>query len=156
MKTMKKWNYVISAVMAVLGIAIIAASSSFKTFLSSGDPGPGFWPMLLGGIIVLCSILLIITNMVSSKTEEKKEVVFWSPAHGRVYKMMGAALLFCMTMYLLGFYIAMLIFMPISMKLMGMDDDRIMVGITIGTLVIIFVAFQIGLKTAMPAPIFWR
>lgn len=156
MKTMKKWNYVVSAVMAVLGILIITASLSFKTFLPSGDPGPGFWPMLIGGIIVLCSILLTVTSKTNAAAEEKKTVSFWSPAHVRVYKMMAASVVFCLAMYFLGFYVAMIIFIPIAMKLMGTESDKTIVLTTVFMVLFIFAAFQIGLKTTLPAPIFSR
>ncbi len=153
---MKKWNYVVSAVMTILGIAMIAMSLPFKFFLSSGDPGPGFWPTLLGSALVVCSILLAVMSTISAAKEEEKEVIFSSPAHTRVYKMMAVAVLFCVAMYVFGFYIAMMIFMPLAMKLMGTESDKTITITTFCTLVAIFVAFQIGLKTSLPAPIFWR
>lgn len=156
MGKMRKWNRVVAAVTAVVGIAIMIMSLRFNFFLSSGDPGPGFWPMILGALMILCSIILVVNSLISKNKQLDEVVVFWSPAHARVYKMMGVIVLFCIALYVLGFYVAMLIFIPVAMKLMGTKSDKEILIVTLSTLVIIFVAFQIGLKTTLPAPIFWR
>lgn len=156
MGKMRKWNRVVAAVTAVVGIAIIAMSLKFKFFLSSGDPGPGFWPAILGSLMVLCSIILVVNSLTSKSEQLEEKVVFWSPAHARVYKMMAVILMFCVVMYILGFYVAMILFIPVAMKLMGTENDKEVVIVTLSSVLIIFVAFQIGLKTTLPAPIFWR
>ncbi len=156
MKSIRIWNRVVAAVSAVIGIAIIAKASTLKMFLSSGDPGPGFWPLVIGSIVVLCSVVLVVDSMISKNEKLEKVLSFWSPAHARVYKMMTITVLFFAVMYVLGFYIAMIIFMPMAMKLMGTESDKLVVIITACSVVVIFVAFQIGLKTILPAPIFWR
>lgn len=156
MRTMRKWNYIVSIIMAILGVAILAVALSFRMFLKSGDPGPGFWPVLLGIALVFCSMLLAVLSTVHKEKEEAKEVIFMSPAHARVYKMIFITILFCVALYILGFYIALLIFLPLAMKLMGTKSEKTILVTTVCTLIFIFVAFQIGLKTTMPAPVFFR
>lgn len=156
MRTMKYWNYIIALITLIAGIAIILASLRFAFFLSSGDPGPGFWPMVLGSVLILCALLLAGSNIFFPERAQKIELTFSSPAHLRVYALMAAAAVFCVVLYVLGFYIAMLVFMPLCMKIMGMKKDGLITIISLCTLVCIFLAFQIGLKTQIPGPIFWR
>ena len=60
MGNMKKANYIISAIMFLVGIGIVALASSLKIKLGEGDPGAGFWPMLLGALIIVFSAVLLI------------------------------------------------------------------------------------------------
>ena len=52
MGNMKKANYIISVIMLLVGVGVVALASSLKIKIGEGDPGAGFWPMMLGILII--------------------------------------------------------------------------------------------------------
>ena len=73
MGNMKKANYIISAIMFLVGIGIVALASSLKIKLGEGDPGAGFWPMLLGALIIVFSAVLLISTIKNKKKLEEHQ-----------------------------------------------------------------------------------
>ncbi len=156
MDNMKKWNYVISGVAGIIGAVIIFLASKFPIKLGSGDPGAGFWPTILGGILILLAVILVIMTAKNSKKEEEKKVLLHLPANKRVYVTMLLIVGFCALLYFLGFHIAVLCFIPVFMTLMQVKSKKTIVLTTVLTVVAIHVVFSICLKTPLPEPIFMR
>ncbi|MGD8114462.1 MAG: tripartite tricarboxylate transporter TctB family protein, partial [Sphaerochaetaceae bacterium] len=102
MKSMCWWNVVVSAVFTLLGISFILLSRNFPVDLGTGDPGSGFWPSMLGMILIFLSVLLLIESFFSRHIREKK-IDLSSHEHKIVYIVMGVSVLFCISTYLLGF-----------------------------------------------------
>ena len=94
MGNMKKANYIISAIMFLVGIGIVALASSLKIKLGEGDPGAGFWPMLLGALIIVFSAVLLISTIKNKKKLEEKTFTISTPANIRVYILFGVIILF--------------------------------------------------------------
>ena len=64
MVNMKKCNYVISAVAAVLGVAIWALSAGLGIgFKEEGGISAGTWPAITGGIMVVYCLLLNVLGL---------------------------------------------------------------------------------------------
>ena len=59
MGNMKKANYIISVIMLWVGVGVVALASSLKIKIGEGDPGAGFWPMMLGILIIVFSVCLL-------------------------------------------------------------------------------------------------
>ena len=70
MGNMKKANYIISVIMLLVGVGVVALASSLKIKIGEGDPGAGFWPMMLGILIIVFSVCLLISTI---KNKEKLE-----------------------------------------------------------------------------------
>ena len=70
MGNMKKANYIISVIMLWVGVGVVALASSLKIKIGEGDPGAGFWPMMLGILIIVFSVCLLISTI---KNKEKLE-----------------------------------------------------------------------------------
>ena len=62
MGNMKKANYIISVIMLLIGVGIVALASSLKIKLGEGDPGAGFWPMMLGVLIIDFFCMSVVLN----------------------------------------------------------------------------------------------
>ena len=76
MVNMKKCNYVISAVAAVLGVAIWALSAGLGIgFKEEGGISAGTWPAITGGIMVGAALILLVMTLVNRKKYEEMEVV---------------------------------------------------------------------------------
>jgi hypothetical protein len=154
MDNMKKCNYVISAVSAVLGISIMFMSKQLSIDFTKYGPGAGFWPFILGLLLALIGVLLIITTIVNKKKLEAIPVVLNETGNKKVYIMMGIITVFCVFLSILGFYISILLFLPVNMLLMGIKNKKKIVLSTLIIIVSVYVVFELVLKTTLPKPFF--
>ena len=152
MGNMKKANYIISAIMFLVGIGIVALASSLKIKLGEA----GFWPMLLGALIIVFSAVLLISTIKNKKKLEEKTFTISTPANIRVYILFGVIILFCVILYFLGFYVGILLFIPTVMYLLEVRSVKRIALTTVITLVAIYVLFGMLLNITLPAPIFFR
>ena len=116
MGNMKKANYIISVIMLLIGVGIVALASSLKIKLGEGDPGAGFWPMMLGVLIIVFSVCLLFSTIKNKEKLEAKTFTIATPANIRVYILFGIIILFCLILYFLGFYVGALLFIPAVQK----------------------------------------
>ena len=156
MGNMKKANYIISAIMFLVGLGIVVMSSSLKIQIGDGDPGAGFWPMLLGALIIIFAVGLAISTLKNKKMLEEKTFTISTPANMRVYILFGVIVLFCVILYFLGFYIGALLFIPAVMYLLEVRSVKKMVLTTVITLAAVYVLFGVLLNISLPDPIFMR
>ena len=131
MGNMKKANYIISAIMFLVGLGIVVMSSSLKIQIGDGDPGAGFWPMLLGALIIIFAVGLAISTLKNKKMLEEKTFTISTPANMRVYILFGVIVLFCVILYFLGFYIGALLFIPAVMYLLEVRSVKKIVLTTV-------------------------
>ena len=85
MGNMKKANYIISVIMLLVGVGVVALASSLKIKIGEGDPGAGFWPMMLGILIIVFSVCLLISTIKNKEKLEAKTFTISTPANIRVY-----------------------------------------------------------------------
>lgn len=156
MGNMKKANYIISAIMFLVGLGIVVMSSSLKIQIGDGDPGAGFWPMLLGALIIIFAVGLAISTLKNKKMLEEKTFTISTPANMRVYILFGVIVLFCVILYFLGFYIGALLFIPAVMYLLKVRSVKKIVLTTVITLAAVYVLFGVLLNISLPDPIFMR
>lgn len=156
MSNMKNSNYIISVVTFIIGCIIVGMSSQFDITFGQGDPGPGFWPMILGIILVCLSIVLAITTIKDKKKLEENVFTLTLPANIRVYIMMAITILFCVILYIFGFFIAAAIFIVLVMSVLEVKDKKKIALVTALTLLGIYVIFHVLLNISLPAPIFMR
>ena len=75
MVSMKKCNYVISAVTGVLGVIILILSAQLGTgFKADGGISTGTWPAIMGGIMTVAAIVLLVMTLANRKKYEEMEV----------------------------------------------------------------------------------
>ncbi len=156
MGNMKKANYIISAIMFLVGLGIVMISSSLKIQIGDGDPGAGFWPMLLGILIIIFAVGLAISTLKNKKILEEKTFTISTPANMRVYILFVVIIFFCVILYFLGFYIGALLFIPAVMYLLEVRSVKKIVLTTVITLVAVYVLFGMLLNISLPSPIFMR
>ena len=156
MGNMKKANYIISAIMFLVGLGIVVMSSSLKIQIGDGDPGAGFWPMLLGALIIIFGVGLAISTLKNKKMLEEKTFTISTPANMRVYILFGVIVLFCVILYFLGFYIGALLFIPAVKYLLEVRSVKKIVLTTVITLAAVYVLFGVLLNISLPDPIFMR
>ena len=155
MVNMKNCNYVISAVAAVLGVAIWALSAGLGIgFKEEGGISAGTWPAITGGIMVGAALILLVMTLVNRKKYEEMEVVLGLPANRRVYLVMGIMVVYCLLLNVLGLYISGLILIPALMWVLGERNKKKTAIVTVVALAAIYVIFSLILGTKLPEPFF--
>ena len=93
MGNMKKANYIISVIMLLIGVGIVALASSLKIKLGEGDPGAGFWPMMLGVLIIVFCMSVVLKQSKTKKNLKQKHFTIATLANIRVYILFGIIIL---------------------------------------------------------------
>jgi hypothetical protein len=156
MKTMKAWNFFVSAIFILLGFATIALSSEFPIEMGKGDPGSGFWPTVLGIIIIALGIMLAIISAISKNDKLMIDLKMASPGAKRVYWMISLTMVFGVLMYFGGMLIALFIFAYLSMGLMDVKSKKERLLFSLILVGSVYLIFQVLLKSPLPPPIFMR
>lgn len=155
MVSMKKCNYVISAVTGVLGVIILILSAQLGTgFKADGGISTGTWPAIMGGIMTVAAIILLVMTLANRKKYEEMEVALKLPANKRVYAVMGVMVLYCVLLRILGIYLSGAVLIPVLMWMLGERDKKKTAIVTAVTLAGIFVIFNLILGTKLPEPFF--
>jgi putative tricarboxylic transport membrane protein len=63
-------NIVIGAASIVVGAVVIPYGASMP-YIREGIPGPGLFPMMIGGLLILFGVLLILTSTLSARRERR-------------------------------------------------------------------------------------
>lgn len=116
------------------------------------DIGGGFWPKLLGGLLIVCAVLLAADTFFRKDSGELK-LDFRSEGMKRVLKMCAAVLIFCFLMKIFGFFVATAFIVPAGAYLLGERDKKKLLLITAGVLLFIFLVFEKVLNTGLPGGI---
>lgn len=155
MVSMKKCNYVISAVTGALGVIILILSAGLGVgFKAEGGISAGTWPAIMGGIMTGAAVILLIMTLSNRKKYEEMEVALKLPANKRVYIVMGIMAIYCVLLNFLGLYISGVILIPVLMWILGERNKKKMAIVTAAALIGIFIIFNLILGTKLPEPFF--
>lgn len=104
---MKKANFIVSIVCAVLGFGVIAIASGYPKAeaYGTGVPGPGLWPIVISLVMLLCAVLLMLKTF-KMKPEEDEAVILWSADTRRVYISMLILLIYTIILEPVGFILS--------------------------------------------------
>lgn len=61
-------NLVIGAISVAVGAAVIPYGASMP-YIREGIPGPGLFPMMIGGLLILFGVLLALTSLLAARRE---------------------------------------------------------------------------------------
>ncbi|WP_181995498.1 tripartite tricarboxylate transporter TctB family protein [Clostridium sp. AM58-1XD] len=154
MTNMKKCNYVISVVAALLGGGILLAAAKLGIgFKAKGGIRAGTWPAIMGGILLAAAVCLLCMTVFNRKKYEEMEVALALPANMRVYILMGIFAVYCIIAETAGMYLSAAVLIPTVMTVVGERNGKKMAAVTAGTLLGIFVIFGLILGTRLPEPI---
>ena len=104
---MKKGNLVLAALCILLGIGIIAVSSTYPTAESygTGVPGPGLWPMAISIVMLACAAILLYRTW-KLTPEKNTPIDLFSSGPKRAYISMAILVVYVFLLEPLGFIIA--------------------------------------------------
>jgi putative tricarboxylic transport membrane protein len=141
-----KWDRVTGYVLLIIGVVTLWGS----VHLSMGTlkhPGPGFFPFLLGLVLVIFSIVLVFKHWEKDKTPQ----AFW-PGRAWLRPLLGVMILGCYALLvdLAGFLITTFLFLVIWMGVIERLRWRTILSISIGTTVALYLIFSFFLEVPLP------
>lgn len=147
---MKNLGALIGLIILVFASVIFWQSLSFDIYSNIG-PGPGLFPMILSGLLIVLSILYIISSF-------KKNIVMISDVLPKgkslwqVLRILVAVTLFIVISPFVGFTIAS--FIVLCILFIGEMRWYSAIGISIITTVAVFIAFKTLLGVPLPVNVF--
>lgn len=147
---MKKYNYIVAVILLIVGIGMIVGTLGFP-YYGLSDIGGGFWPKVLGGALIICSIGLAVETTL--KKNEEVTIDFHSEGMKRVLIAIGIMIVFSALMMIFGFFVATF-FMVISCAILLGERNKVkLIAIPVGVIVFIYAVFEMVLHTNLPAGI---
>lgn len=156
---MGKANYVLG-ILGILGGALIIwlAFVQKLAFTKKGFPGPGFFPIMCGIAIVLCSILLMLENRSQAKKEasaaaEKKELEKNIINHTELKNFavtIGVSWAVVLATRFIGLLPAISIAVIVLLRVLGKEKYKLSVLVGAGTYVALFLIFDMFLHVPLP------
>ncbi len=167
---MKKYDIGVSIVLILISIYIIVTASGYNEAVSGTAMGPGVWVIILCVIMIILSVILLLRALFGDKlksmtqkkseateaseatTEVASEKVFYfeSPGMKRLYMAFGVLAVFVLLLELFGFYIAVAFLLPATMAIFGERRWWMMLAVTAGSFLFIYLVFVLFLGIRLP------
>lgn len=144
---MKKYNIGISIVLILMSVAMFLSASKMPSV--DGSMGAGTWPKVLAVCMILLAVLLLIQSL-TDRTPEKGTLYDGPRAQASSDRHCHYAGILRHTEFF-GFMIASAFMIPAIMILMGERRPFMLIGVTVGVLVFIYVVFAILLNLPLPS-----
>ena len=154
MVNMKICNIVIALITLAIGGAVAWTSYGYGIEMTVFGPGPGFWPFILAVCLIGVACLILIDKQFKSSQFSEIKVEFTAPKNISVYKMMLITTAFIILIFLLGFYVAVFLFMLAAMYMLGARNISSMLSVALAFLAFLYVVFDWLLHISMPLPFF--
>lgn len=74
-------NLVIGVASVAVGAVVIPYGASMP-YIREGIPGPGLFPMMIGGLLILFGVLLVLTNVLAARRERRHRAELAAVAAG--------------------------------------------------------------------------
>lgn len=154
---MRKYNYIISAVMTALSIYIFFETATYNNAGASAQQNSAIWPRIIAGGLILCSIILCVQTilMKDSPDAEKTAVISWtSEGMKKVYIALGFIIGFLVLNSIFGMLLALLVLIPAVEWIMGCKSKLMYIALPIGMVGFIYIFFYLIMSVSFPKP-FW-
>ena len=148
---MKKANVITGVVFLALSVFAYMQAQKMVGKIMTDALGPGFWPKVLGLVMGVLSLALIAEGLFGKQAEgEKAPIAFGTEGFHRVLKMLAVLIVLGAILYFLGIYVGILFMMPLCMWLHGERNKKILVGLTVGSCLFIYLVFGLALRVPLP------
>ncbi|MCR5084261.1 MAG: tripartite tricarboxylate transporter TctB family protein [Succinivibrionaceae bacterium] len=154
MTHMQICNFVIAAITALVGGMIAMTSWGYGVGMTMFGPGAGFWPFILGLMLLLVAALIVYDSLAHAAEYRAQQVVFTAPSDLGVYRLMALVVLYAALMGFIGFYLATCLFIPAMMYLIGSRRPGVMAATTLIFLAVVYLLFTKLLHLMLPLPWF--
>jgi hypothetical protein len=145
---MKKLSRIIAGAMILLGSYVIIVAKDYPP-TSNGVLGPGFFPILLGILLIALSSLAILVSFVS----KEEETIVFGEGTQRVIITSGIVLGYLVGVATLGFLLSTPLFLIIIMRYFHVPKWSTVLLVSFTTTAILYVVFLKFLSVSLPSGI---
>lgn len=143
----KKFNYNYLSIAFIYLVSGIFLVSSF----SIEDRASRTFPQVLCGLSILLATIFMI-HVISGK--EDGNSINLAGTKGAMI-MAGLILLYIIAIYLGGYYVATVIYLPVGMIFLGQRSWKTIIGVDAGVMLVIYLFFGLILSMQMPEGLFF-
>jgi putative tricarboxylic transport membrane protein len=144
-KTMKKISLFITLFFMALSILFFFIARRYPPG-AGGTTGPGFFPMILSGIVFLLAVLLLL----KIRKESGEPVHLFSKKNATVFLSLLITVLYVVLMSVVGFPIATLLYLFGLMMFFQVKSWKILIGVPFLTTAILYGVFTRFLSVQFP------
>lgn len=133
---------------AVLIIYAIIFSFFIQSFSMAKDSG--LFPRLISGILIILNTLYAIEiYQRKDKTKKKKDEI----SHNKLIGIICLSFLYVVFVNFLGYIVATIIYLPITMKYLGITNNKIIILSSLISVIVIYLCFVTLLDVPIPTGI---
>ncbi len=147
-----KGNLISAVCLAAFGIYVISVAAKLA-YVSEVGPGPGFFPLWLGILLVLFAAGLVFASLSTRQSEAKGKSPSWSAA-GRALAGWSALMVAIALLGSIGFALSFIVLTMILIVALDRRPALLAVGVGIGLAVAFHLIFVVALDVSLPKA-FW-
>jgi len=144
---MKKANIVASIIFAVFSIIVIAYTADTLPVVRQGVPGPGVFPIIVAGVMLICSISIFLTYV---RSKDDTPIDLFSEGTRRAYLTMGIMLLYLVLTPIIGFLTVTFMFSAGTIKWFSKRGLVYVTAVSLGITVFVHITFSMILNVPLP------
>lgn len=150
----RKYNTILSILLIAASAVGIHLSLNFDVRGGNvGDPGAAFWPIMLCGGLILCSVILLVQTALEAKkatTPEAPLIDFATAGVHCVLIIFVIMIAYAVLLHFFGFIPATLVFVAATMLAMGERRPMWILLTTLGITGFIYVLFALVMNVVLP------
>ena len=150
--TAKRKEIVSSLALILLGAGYLAYSAAYSLD-TPNNPGPGVFPLIVGGILILLTLSQLIRSLKQVRKQTLSEDPSLPPTRGIRSKPVFLVLVFATYLLVMnwsGFFSSTFLFAVVSSRLIGAKDWGRPVALAAGIGLFCYLLFVVWLKLSMP------
>ncbi len=149
---MRTANRIVALLTVILGIYATVGGIDLQIFAANGNPGPGFLPACLGGLLVLIGILIFLESF-SAKTDKRPQPLDKAGSYDLVVVTVSSVAVMLLTP-ILGMVISIGLMAGGLAALMGERRVKVLAALVVVTPAFLYLLFGVGLGVPLPMGIF--
>lgn len=150
--SMRAWEAIVAIAFLVFGAVVVWDSQRLGAAWGSDGPQAGYFPFYIGLFICISSAINLYSALASG-AEGRKPFVSWGQLRMVLTVMLPSLVyvaLIANPVYDLGIYAASAIFVALFMRYLGKYGWLRCAAVSIGTMVVFFVMFEVWFKVPLP------
>jgi putative tricarboxylic transport membrane protein len=134
--------------LAALGTYIVAAARGW-TYLGEDGPGPGFFPLWYGSLMVVLSLVLVATAVLRRAPAQAHDATRWNEVR-RAFACWAGFVASIALMPWLGFFISYALLTWFLVAVLAARPQRVAIPLALGGAIVFYAIFQWGLDLSLP------
>ena len=144
---MKKGNIITSVLVIALAVYVIITCAGYPTAeaYGTGVPGPGLWPGVVAGCMLVAGLSLLIRAL-CTKAEDDTPIAMWTDGTKRVYITMAILVVYVAFLGILGFIPCTAIMLYVFINWFAKRKPAVTAAISVVTTLVIYCVFRFVLE----------